>query len=112
MLNSFSSGASSSINKSIRELEKISKGISLAKAGELREELRKTFRKKLISIASKWYKIGFKRGHKVCYTKYEKTGEVPKNLTKDMNAYFINGTIKKKVKLQSSITRKSSKTKK
>ncbi|MCX6166148.1 MAG: hypothetical protein NTU73_15020 [Ignavibacteriae bacterium] len=107
MENYTTSGASKSLNKSIKDLEKISKNKLLDNAGELREKFRSRYKNILLKVALQWYKIGFKRGHKVSYLKFIKTGTVPKNLTKEMNASFIKGTFKRKVKLQSNIPKKT-----
>ena len=103
MKNNSASGASSAINQSIKDLEKISKNKLLDNAGELREKFRLKYRNILLKVAMQWYRIGFRRGHKVSYSKFIKTGIVPKNITKEMNATFIKGTFKRKVKLQSKI---------
>lgn len=103
MADNSTSGASKSLYKSIDDLEKIAKNKLKGIEGELREKFRDEYRKKLLELAIKWYKIGFQRGHKECYSVFKKTGTVPKKLTIIKTANFIYKTYRKKVKLQSQI---------
>jgi hypothetical protein len=81
-MNSYAAGASASINKTIRELEKVLRD-SLPPAGPLRTRLREKVRRLIAHRAERWYRIGFERGHKESRRCWEKTGLVPKKLTAD-----------------------------
>ncbi|MDZ8120140.1 hypothetical protein [Pontiella agarivorans] len=105
----FAEGATSSINKTLEEIEKIMKGEELSDAGPLRSDLRDAIENALIELATRWYKKGFNRGHKESYEKYVLKDKFPKRITTTVSRKLLpnakeeielGSTIKKDFKLR------------
>ncbi|MCK4517614.1 hypothetical protein KAT92_02475, partial [Candidatus Babeliales bacterium] len=67
-------GSCKSITITMDEIEAILDGTPLKEAGGLRTELREIIEDSLIGLATKWYKKGFRRGHKVAFERHAKHG--------------------------------------
>jgi hypothetical protein len=93
-------GASSSLNKSINELIAFTGKTPKITTVKLRPKLHEMF----ASLAEKWMKKGFNRGHKESLEAYKKTGKVPTKLTYVGDRTLFSGQ-KKRVNLKSTLKR-------
>lgn len=102
--------SSKSINKTISELKALLEGERIsAPSGSRRDELHKTLKDLLRYVAKRWYRRGFRRGHKTCYSE---GANVPKIITKNMLIYAPYLTEKGetiKIKVESKLKSKSKK---
>lgn len=98
-------GASQSIVKTTDEIVDIVPGLPLEKAGEIRTVLREQIEATLTELATKWYKKGFKRGHKVTFERHTKREIFPTKISKSMRCRFLPNT-EKKVRLESYLSSK------
>ena len=98
-------GASQSVTKTIDEVVDIVLGLPLEEAGELRTVLREQIETALIDLATKWYKIGFKRGHKVTFERHAKNAIFPTSISRNMKCKFLPNT-EQSVKLHSNLSPK------
>lgn len=105
----FISGASAAIRNSIKQLEQISKGVINNNEKKLRKEFRDKSVKILVDLSIKWYRIGFKRGHKTSYLRFKKSNAFPKTLNKEINVKLLKGKREKKVVLKSKLKKFSKK---
>ncbi len=96
--------SSSSINKTIKEIDTILDGADLKFEGPLREKLRKKIIKAMEVIGTEWYSRGFKRGHLVAAKMAKKTdGKVPKKISIDMSRKITKKSKARIIKLRSKI---------
>jgi hypothetical protein len=103
---SYMAGASASLNKSIKDIENLSRLSTSGKShsGPLRQRFREKLLKELLDVGFGWYRIGFKRGHKTSRDIFKKKGVVPKKISKR-----VHGTIKGQefgFKLRSDLTKR------
>lgn len=92
-------GASSSLNKSIAEIDTFLTGHGVPMSpGPLRDELHD----KLADLAQKWYRRGFSRGHRESRATYLALGKVPKKLRAKVGRNLFAGK-RRILKLKSTI---------
>ena len=78
MTDEFMRGASSSLNKTMAELDAILDGNELTSAGKLREQLRIKLLDILNKTAEDWLKHGFRGGHNIAAKHFARTGAFPR----------------------------------
>jgi len=86
---SFAARASASLNKSLKDIDRILEGLPLAKDKPLREEFRFTIRHALINAQKRFYKIGFKRGVFTSLDLFKKRKNIPFRIKKKMKVSFL-----------------------
>lgn len=85
----YKEGASSSIKKTLSDIELILEGEELINSGEMRTELRDKILVSLTELSTRWYKKGFNRGHKECFSHLEKHEEFPMTIRKTLKREFL-----------------------
>jgi hypothetical protein len=85
----FAAGASASLNKSLKDIDRILEGLSLTTDRPLREEFRTTIRHALVKAQRRFYKIGFKRGVFTTHELFKKSKNIPFPIRKKMKVSFL-----------------------
>jgi hypothetical protein len=86
---SFAAGASASLNKSLKDIDRILEGLPLATDRPLREEFRSTIRHSLVKAQKRFYKIGFKRGVFTAHELFKKSKNIPFPIKKKIKVSFL-----------------------
>jgi len=92
-MSAFASGASASINKTIREVVGVRLG-HVGPTGPLRSKLHGKLLREYDRLAEIWFRIGFRRGHKEARREFGRKGVVPKILHAKTTMKFSRGASK------------------
>ncbi len=98
-------GASKAINKTIKEIDAILAGEELIPVMGLRRKLRRDIYQALETLSERWYKRGFNRGHIESFERFDRTGSVPRKLTKTVRREFVRNRGRSEVQLSSRVKR-------
>lgn len=75
--------------KTLSDIELILEGEELINSSEMRTELRDKILASLTELSTRWYKKGFNRGHKECFSHLEKQEEFPMTIRKTLKREFL-----------------------
>lgn len=103
---SYVAGASSSIMKTISEIEAILDGEKLKPSGPKRRTLRVKLKAALVKSAQSWYQRGFKRGHMESFRSYKSDRKFPLTITAALERAFLRNTMERSVHLKSTLSKK------
>ena len=100
----YAAGASASIMKTLKEIEKIVGGKKLPPSGPKRSALRQKLQAVLIKSSRMWYGRGFSRGHMESFRAHKHHDCVPTTIAVEVERKFIPKT-KSQVKLKSKLSK-------
>ncbi|GLO51023.1 hypothetical protein D3C76_1354110 [compost metagenome] len=94
---------SQSIQKTLKEIDKLLDGSQLDKAGPLRKKLRDRILDAFDEVGKQWYRKGFNRGHRQAYEAFSETDNVPRKLKASKVRQFTPSSKHISVKLRSTL---------
>lgn len=92
-MSAYASGASASLNKTIKEIVAVRLG-KIGASGPLRAALHTELLREFDRVAAIWFKLGFKRAHSEARKEFQRKGRVPKILHAQAKMKFTRGARK------------------